>query len=675
MSDGVDSVSASVHGAHVGTVKPLEDPHLKVDHNGPYRLPGDEHLHKQLEETWAPAKDRLRWFKQVDHKILGKRFIITAFIWFGLGGILAALMRIQLSRPENTFLSADQYNQIFTMHGVTMMFLFAVPVMEAVAIYFIPLMVGSRALAFPRLTAFSYYMFLFGGILLYAAFFLNMAPDTGWFTYFPLASPEYAPGKRVDVWGQLVNFTEISAIAVAIEVIVTALKQRAPGMSINRMPLYVWAMLITSFMIVFAMPAVMLASNYLALDRLVGTHFFNPAEGGDPLLWQHLFWFFGHPEVYIIFIPALGMVSLIVTAFCKRQVFGYTAMVLSQVATGFIGFGLWVHHMFATGLPQSGQSFFTAASMMIAIPSGIQIFCWIATIWMGKPEYKPPLMFVLGFIAVFVMGGLTGVMLASIPIDLQVHDTFFVVAHFHYVLIGGAMFPLLGALFYWFPKMTGRMMNERAGHVSFWLIFIGFNLTFFPMHKLGLIGMPRRIYTYHPETAWGPLNLLAGIGAAVLAAGVLTYIVNALVCAKHGVVAGADPWNGGTLEWGTSSPPPHHNFTNLPTVSGHEPLWHAPEHAPVIVGLAHQRKEVLITRAFDAEPDHRYVYPTPTPWPFLTAVATGSMFVGCLFTPWAFAIGLPVASAMAIAWFWPTTPKKEGEEPEEQSSSAQEAVA
>jgi cytochrome c oxidase subunit 1 len=630
---------------------------------GPYALPGDEALHEELVKTWAPAKGRLRWFRQVDHHVLGRRFIITAFVWFGLGGVLALLMRLQLAQPENTLLSTDQYSQIFTMHGVTMMFLFAVPVMEAVAIYMVPLMIGSRALAFPRLTAFSYYMFLFGGVMIYAAFFLDMAPDTGWFSYFPLASPEYAPGKRVDAWAQLVNFTEISAIAVAIELIVTILKQRTPGMSVNRMPLYVWAMLVTAFMIVFAMPAVMMASNYMALDRLVGTHFFNPAEGGDALLWQHMFWFFGHPEVYIIFIPALGMVSAILTTFCRRQVFGYTAMVLAQIATGFIGFGLWVHHMFTTGLPQSGESFFTAASMMIAIPSGVQIFCWIATIWMGRPSFKPPLMFVIGFVAIFVLGGLSGVMVASIPIDLQVHDTFFVVAHLHYVLIGGAVFPLLGVLYYWFPKITGRMLNDRAGHVAFWLMFIGFNLTFFPMHKLGLIGMTRRIYTYHPETGWGPLNLLSTVGAAVLAAGVLTLVLNALICAKRGAVAGSNPWDAPTLEWATSSPPPDYNFIHMPVVSDTEPLWHRPEQAAVVTGLASKKKEVLITRTFDAEPDHRYDYPGPTVWPFLTALATGAMFIGLLFTPWSLVIGLPVATAMAIGWFWPGDGEKEGQSP------------
>ncbi|MCU1348013.1 MAG: coxA1 [Acidobacteria bacterium] len=616
---------------------------------------------EELEQTWAPKRGPFAWFCQVDHHSIGRRFLVTAFVWFALGGLLAVAMRIQLAKPANTFLSADRYNQVFTTHGITMMFLFAVPVMEALAVFIIPLMLGTRAFAFPRANAYAYYMFLSGGMMVYAAFVLNMAPDAGWFNYVPLANPEFSPGKRIDVWAELVNFTEISALAVAVQIIVTILKQRAPGMSINRMPLYVWSMLVTSFMIIFAMPAVMVASNYIGLDRLVGTHFFNRAEGGDPLLWQHMFWFFGHPEVYIIFIPGLGMVSAIITVFCRRPVFGYTAMVLSQVATAFIGFGLWVHHMFATGLPQSGQSFFTAASMMIAVPSGIQIFCWIATIWLGKPSFRPPLMFVLGFVAIFVLGGLTGVMLASIPLDLQVHDTMFVVAHLHYVLLGGAIFPLLGAIFYWFPKMTGRLMNERAGHISFWLAFIGFNVTFFPMHKLGLIGMPRRVYTYPQDMGWGPLNLLSTIGAGILALGMVIYFANALLSLKWGRVAGDDPWGGDTLEWATSSPPPPYNFEPLPVVRGHEPLWHEPESAPVVTGLSSKKREVLITRVLDAEPDHRYVYPSPSCWPFVTAVATGAMLIGGLFTPWAFAWGLIAVAIVMTCWFWPTTPHKEGD--------------
>jgi cytochrome c oxidase subunit I+III len=632
--------------------------------NTPYASAGDEVLHEQLSRTWSPRRGLFSWFSQIDHQSIGRRFLFTAFVWFAFGGLLAGLMRIQLAVPDNTFLSPDRYNQIFTMHGITMMFLFAVPVMEAMAVFVLPLMLGTRALAFPRANAYAYYMFLFGGMMVYAGFVLNMAPDAGWFNYVPLASPQFSSGKRVDVWAELVNFTEVSALTVAVEIIVTIFKQRAPGMSLNRMPLYVWSMLVTAIMIVFAMPSVMVASNFIGLDRLVGTHFFNPAEGGHPLLWQHLFWFFGHPEVYIIFIPGLGMVSTIVATFCRRPVYGYTAMVLSLVATAFIGFGLWVHHMFATGLPQSGESFFTAASMMIAIPSGVQIFCWIATIWLGRPVYRPPFMFVLGFMAIFVLGGLSGVMVASIPLDTQLHDTFFVVAHLHYVLIGGAIFPLLGGVFYWFPKMTGRMMNETIGHLSFWLAFIGFNVTFFPMHALGLHGMPRRIYTYGAEMGWGPLNMVASIGAGVLALGMLLFFGNALISMRWGRRAEPDPWGGDTLEWATTSPPPHYGFLNIPVVLGREPLWHAPELAPVITGLALTRREVLITRALDAEPDHRYVFPNPTPWPFVSALVTGIMLVFGLFTPWAFAVGIAALMVVMTAWFWPSTWRKEGKEPE-----------
>jgi cytochrome c oxidase subunit I+III len=617
---------------------------------------------RELAQTWAPASGRLRWFRQIDHRAIGRRFVFTAFVFFALGGILALLMRIQLAKPSNTFLSADLYNQFFTVHGITMMFLFGVPVMEAMAVYVIPLMLGSRSLAFPRANAYAYYMFLFGGMLVYVSLLLNMGPDAGWFAYFPLSGPTYAIGKRMDVWAQLVNFTELSGLIVALQLIVTILKHRAPGMSINRMPLYVWSILVTSLMIIFAMPSVMVASNFMALDRLVGTHFFNSAEGGDVLLWQHLFWFFGHPEVYIIFIPALGFVSTLVSAFCRRPIFGYPAMVLSLVATGLIGFGLWVHHMFTTGLPQSAHSYFTAASMMIAFPSGIQIFCWIATIRLGRPRFHAPFLFVLGFIAIFVLGGLTGVILAALPIDLQVHDTFFVVAHLHYVLIGGAVFPLLGAVLFWLPKITGRMPSEKLGHVSFWLAFIGFNLTFFPMHQLGMNGMTRRIYTYLPETGWGRLNFLATIGAFVLGLGVLSFVANALWSIKFGRPAGDNPWNAGTLEWATSSPPPAYNFLHPPVVASTEPLWEEQD-LPIVTGLATDKREVLITRLLDAEPDHLDHMPAPTIWPFLTAVATGVMFVFLMFTPWAFAIGMSAVLLTAIGWFWPTTPQKEGEAP------------
>jgi cytochrome c oxidase subunit I+III len=608
---------------------------------------------RQLRETWKSRSGLIGWLTETNHKKIAARYIVTAFVFFILGGIEAFLMRLQLARPENGLVGPDLYNQIFTVHGSTMMFLFGVPVMEAVAIYMVPLMIGTRSLAFPRLNAYSWYVYVTGGLLLYGAFFLNTGPDTGWFSYVPLSGPEYAPGKRVDVWAQVVTFTELAALAAAVSQTATILKMRAPGMSLSRMPLFVWAILVTSVMTIFAMPAVMSASSMLALDRLVATHFFNPAEGGDPLLWQHLFWFFGHPEVYIIFIPAMGMVSAILPAFTRRPVFGYTAMVLALVATGFIGFGLWVHHMFATGLPQLGQSFFTAASMMIAIPSGIQIFCWIATLWSGRLRFAPPLLFVLGFVFIFVMGGLTGVMLASVPLDIQVHDTFFVVAHFHYVLIGGAVFPLLGAIFYWFPKMTGRRMSERLGIWSFWITFVGFNLTFFPMHQLGLVGMPRRIYTYLPETGWGDLNLLATAGAAVMATGLLLYLINVLSSKRHGMPAGDDPWGADGLEWSTSSPPPDYNFQHLPTVRGRSPQWEQGDDQPVVVGLRTDRREFLVTRLIDAEPDHRDVLPEAAWAPLATAIATAVTFIGVIFTPWALPAGMILTTIALVGWFWP----------------------
>jgi cytochrome c oxidase subunit I+III len=392
---------------------------------------------------------------------------------------------------------------------------------------------------------------------------------------------------------------------------------------------------------------------YLAMDRMLATHFFNPAEGGDSLLWQHMFWFFGHPEVYIIFIPATGLVSTILPAFTRRPVFGYPALVLSLIGTGFAAFGLWVHHMFATGVPQLGESFFTAASTLIAIPSGIQIFCWLATIWLGRPRFTTSFLFVLGFIVLFVIGGLTGVMIASVPFDLQVHDTFFIVAHFHYVLIGGSVFPLFAAFYFWFPKVTGRMLSERVGKLNFWLFFIGMNLTFFPMHQLGLEGMPRRIYTYLADTGWGDLNLLASVGAVTIAVSVLVFLGNVAWSLRNGVRAGENPWDAETLEWATSSPPPTYNFAYIPVVRGRDPLWEEGDERPVVTGLRTDRREVLITDPLDAKPDNIHEHPGPSIWPLLMAAALGSMFIGAIFTPWSIPIGTVLSFIAFAGWAWP----------------------
>jgi cytochrome c oxidase subunit I len=611
--------------------------------------------------TWERPPGILGWLATVDHKEIGRRYIVTALIFLALGGVLALLMRMQLARPDSAMISASRFNELFTMHGSTMMFLFAVPVMEGVAVFIIPLMLGTRSTAFPRLNAFSYYMYLFGGALLWGAFVLNIGPDIGWFAYTPLSGPQFSPGKRADVWAQMITFTEVSALAAAVVLVATILKSRAPGMTLARMPLFAWAMLVVAVMIIFAMPSVALASSFLISDRLVGTNFYNSFEHGDNLLWQHLFWFFGHPEVYIIFLPATGFVSVITETFCRRPIFAYPVVVLALISTGILAFGLWVHHMFATGLPRVGYSFYTAASMTVSIPTGLQIFCWLATMWDGRPRFHVPMLYVVGFVITFVIGGLTGVMIASVPLDLELHDTYFIVAHFHYVLIGGAVFPLLGILTYWYPKITGRMMSETLGKISFWMVFLGFQLAFFPMHISGFLGMPRRVYTYPAGLGLELPNLLSTVGAFVVAAAVLIFVINGVLSLYRGMIAPPNPWDAAGLEWATSSPPPPYNFSHIPVVESRTPLWDDKGELPVITGLRVDEKETLLTTVVAAIPDLREPIPAHSIWPFIASIAVAILFISSIFSPWALTIGIVPCAIALIAWFWPKELKRTAE--------------
>ena len=611
-----------------------------------------------LAQTWADQPGIPGFLKTNDHKRTGTRFIVTAFVFFCAAGILAAVMRAQLAFPDAGLVGPDLYDQLFTMHGTTMMFIFAVPVMQGMSVYLVPLMIGTRNTAFPRMTACAYWLYLLGGLTLWIGFAIDTGADAGWFAYVPLAGPAYGIGKRADVWNNVINLTEAMGLMVAVDLATTILKMRAPGMSLRRMPIFAWSSLVASIMIIFAMPSVMLAANLVQFDRTFATHFFNPAEGGDVLVWQHLFWFFGHPEVYFIFIPALGFISTIVPTFARRPLFGHTAVVLSLIGTGFLAFGLWVHHMFATNLPELGKSFFTAMSMMIAVPTAVQVFCWIATLATGRIHFRVPLLYVLAFFVILVLGGMTGIMVGAVPFDLQVHDSYFVVAHLHYVLLGGAVFPLFGAFFYWFPKLTGRMLDERLGRWQFWLFFVGFNVAFFPMHILGLEGMPRRIYTYGAETGWGTLNFVATIGAAIIAVSVLLFIVNVVRSGSANARADDDPWGAPTLEWATRSPPPAFNFVALPVVASRVPLWAREADEPTHVsGLSAQTREGLVTTVLDALPDVRYAYPSPSVWPFVAAITVVAWLFWSNITPSGMWYGLIPPAIAFILWYWPT--KKE----------------
>jgi cytochrome c oxidase subunit I len=613
-----------------------------------------------LEEHWHETPGLGSFLTTVDHKRIGKRYLYTGLLFLVIGGVESLVMRIQLTHSNLHVVDPETYNQLFTMHGVTMMFLFATPVLSGFGNYLVPLMIGARDMAFPRLNAFGYWVFLGAGLFFYSSFIVHRLPDAGWFNYTPLSDSVYSAGPNVDFYALGLIFVGISTTAGSINFIVTILKMRAPGMSLNRMPIFVWGELAMALTVIFALPALTLVNVLLELERRAGFHFFAAAGGGQPLLWQHLFWIFGHPEVYLVVLPALGIASAIIPTMCRRPMIGYTYIVLAEMAIALIGFGVWVHHMFAVGLPSIGLGFISLTSFLVVIPSGVQIFAWLATLWAGKPILKTPMLFVLGFIVLFVIGGLSGPMLAAIPLDQQVTDSYFVVAHFHYVLVGGAMFPIFAGIYFWAPKMTGRLLHEGWGKASFWLMFVGFNALFFPMHILGLRGEPRRTYTYQAGLGWDFLNLVETIGAFVLALGILITFVNWVWSAKRGQPAGHDPWRGESLEWATTSPPAEYNFENIPTVRSREPMWDQPELGPHGqppeaggrgLGGGHN---TLVTSLLEAEPEVVAPMPHESPWPLLLTVALLGIFLGLVVRVWLFWAVAAVAAVICTAgWFWP----------------------
>ncbi len=515
----------------------------------------------------------LDWILTIDHKKIGILYTVSAFVFFLVGGLEAMLIRLQLATPNGTILNPDLYNQIFTMHGTTMIFLAVMPFGIGIGNFVIPLMIGAHDVAFPRLNALSYWVFLFGGLLMYGSFLAGGAPNDGWFSYAPLTESAFSPTKGMDFWSLGIFLLGIATTLGAINFIVTIIQLRAPGMTFARMPMFSWTMFVTSLISVFAFPSLLVAVLLLLFDRQLGTHFYNVAQGGNALLWQNLFWFFGHPEVYILILPAMGIVSEIVPVFSRKPLFGFMTVAYSTVAIGALGFTVWAHHMFTTGLPSTSLLFFSADSFLIGVPTGIKIFSWLGTMWKGKLRFDPPLLFAIGFISMFLLGGISGIQLAIVPADWQLEDTYYVVAHLHYVLFGGSIFAIMGGLYYWFPKMTGRMLSNAWGKVHFWLMFVGMNMVFLPMHILGLAGMPRRVYTYGADQGWTALNLLETIGAFIIAISFLFFLYNIIRTLSKPATHPADPWDGFTLEWKTPSPPPVENFETIPSVHSRRPLW------------------------------------------------------------------------------------------------------
>ena len=614
-------------------------------------------VEQRLVELWKTPKTLHGFLGTVDHKEIGHRYIATALIFLVIGGIEALIMRIQLAHADSSLLSPEMYNQIFTMHGMTMIYWYAQPILSGFAVFLIPLMIGARDLAFPRFNAFTYWTFLLSGILLYISPFLGQSPHAGWYAFAPYTSLRYSPGYGMDFYNVALILLTTSTTGGAINFIVTILRLRAPGMTISRMPLFLYSTLTISFASVFAMPALTADNLFLELDRLWHTHFFDIAHGGNPLLWQHLFWFFGHPWVYIVFLPATGMISMIVPVFSRRPIVGYPYVAASTVLTGMVGFGVWVHHMFATGMSHLTMSFFSAASMTISLFTTVQVFAWVATIWKGRPVLTAAMHWALGFLALIVVGGLNGVATAVLPLDWQITETYWLVAHIHYVLVGANMFPVFAGLYYWVPKMTGRLMSERLGKISFWLSFIGFNMAFFTMHILGVGGMPRRIYTYVRGMGWGTSNMVITVGAFILAVGILLTFINFFWSLKHGRLAGKNPWNADTLEWSTDSPPPPYGSVHIPTVTSRHPLWdeHDEEKDPNGERILDQGRLTFSTTWLDGEPFALSQIPKDTVKPLIAALGFFVIFGAIIFKLlWVVLAALIVTLITLAMWLRPT---------------------
>jgi cytochrome c oxidase subunit I+III len=615
----------------------------------------------RLERIWEEPPGIVGWLTTVDHKRIGLMFFFTSLAFFAAGGVEALLIRTQLIAPNGGLLSPDAFNEAMTMHGVTMIFLVVVPMsIGAFGNYLLPLMIGARDLAFPRLNALSYWIYLASGLFVYTGMAIGSAPNAGWFDYLPLGSKEFSPGPNIDFYTLGLIFNGLSTTATATNLIVTTFKLRAPGMSLNRMPLFCYAILATSFALVFALPPLNTALIFLELDRALGFHFFDIAKGGDTLLWQHLFWIFGHPEVYIIILPAFGIATAIIPTFTRRRMVAFPLVALGELLVGFIGFGVWAHHMFSVGLDTITTVYFAAASLIIVIPSGMQLFAWITTILTGTPRFKTPLLWIVGFIVLFLLGGLSGITFAAIPFDQQLTDTYYVVAHFHYVIFGAAVFPLLGGMYYWFPKVTGRLYYERVGQASFWLSFVGMNLTFFPMHIVGLLGMPRRQYTYPEGLGWTGYNLVETLGAYLLAAGLLLVVANLAVSLFRGAAAGNDPWGGDTLEWSTSSPPPAYNYAVIPRVTSPYAMWDREDRDADIRDLGGGGERVLeeghetpASTVLDAEPDEILDMPSKSWSPVILAVVLAAGFTMLLTKHYVVAATCAALALLVLAgWHW-----------------------